>query len=75
MLCEILSVGTELLMGQIANTDAQFLARRLSAIGITMHRTVTVGDNPGRVKEALNEALSRAAVPEEPNRARINWNC
>lgn len=60
MLCEILSVGTELLMGQIANTDAQFLARRLSAIGITMHRTVTVGDNPGRVKEALNEALSRA---------------
>lgn len=60
MLCEILSVGTELLMGQIANTDAQFLARRLSAIGITMHRTVTVGDNPGRVKEALNEALARA---------------
>ena len=60
MLCEILSVGTELLMGQIANTDAQFLARRLSAIGVTMHRTVTVGDNPGRVKEALNEALSRA---------------
>ena len=60
MLCEILSVGTELLMGQIANTDAQFLARRLSAIGITMHRTVTVGDNPGRVKEALKEALSRA---------------
>ena len=60
MLCEILSVGTELLRGQIANTDAQFLARRLSAIGITMHRTVTVGDNPGRVKEALNEALSRA---------------
>lgn len=60
MLCEILSVGTELLMGQIANTDAQFLARRLSAIGITMHRTVTVGDNPGRVKEVLNEALARA---------------
>ncbi len=60
MLCEILSVGTELLMGQIANTDAQFLARQLSAIGITMHRTVTVGDNPGRVKEALKEALSRA---------------
>lgn len=60
MLCEILSVGTELLMGQIANTDAQFLARRLSALGITMHRTVTVGDNPARVKEALREALSRA---------------
>ncbi|MBO4297409.1 MAG: competence/damage-inducible protein A [Clostridia bacterium] len=60
MICEILSVGTELLMGQIANTDAQFLARRLSMLGITMHRQTTVGDNPGRVKEALREALSRA---------------
>ena len=60
MLCEILSVGTELLMGQIANTDAQFLARRLAMLGITMHRQTTVGDNPGRVKEALKEALSRA---------------
>jgi len=60
MLCEILSVGTELLMGQIANTDAQFLARRLAMLGITMHRQTTVGDNPGRVKEALGEALARA---------------
>lgn len=60
MICEILSVGTELLMGQIANTDAQFLARRLAMLGITMHRQTTVGDNPGRVKEALKEALSRA---------------
>ncbi|MBR3504484.1 MAG: competence/damage-inducible protein A [Clostridia bacterium] len=60
MICEILSVGTELLMGQIANTDAQFLARRLNALGITMHRQTTVGDNPGRVKRALGEALARA---------------
>ena len=60
MICEILSVGTELLMGQIANTDAQFIARRLNALGITMHRQTTVGDNPGRVKQALGEALSRA---------------
>ena len=60
MICEILSVGTELLMGQIANTDAQFLARRLSMLGITMHRQTTVGDNPGRVKAALGEALARA---------------
>ena len=60
MICEILSVGTELLMGQIANTDAQFLARRLSMLGLTMHRQTTVGDNPGRVKAALGEALARA---------------
>lgn len=60
MICEILSVGTELLMGQIANTDAQYLSRRLAELGITLYRQTTVGDNPARVKEALNAALSRA---------------
>ena len=60
MICEILSVGTELLMGQIANTDAQYLSRRLSEYGVNLYRQTTVGDNPGRVKQALNEALSRA---------------
>lgn len=60
MLAEILSVGTELLMGQIANTDAQYISRRLSELGVTIYRHVTVGDNPARVKEALGEALSRA---------------
>jgi len=60
MVAEILSVGTELLLGQIVNTDAQFLSRRLSALGITVYRHVTVGDNPGRVKEALRQALSRS---------------
>ncbi len=60
MLAEILSVGTELLMGQIANTDAQYISRRLSELGVTIYRYTTVGDNPARVKEALGEALSRS---------------
>ena len=60
MICEILSVGTELLLGQIVNTDAQFLSRRLSALGITVYRHVTVGDNPGRVQEAVRQALTRS---------------
>lgn len=60
MICEILSVGTELLMGQIANTDAQYIAARLGEFGISLYRQVTVGDNPERVKEALNAALSRS---------------
>ncbi|MBR2572122.1 MAG: competence/damage-inducible protein A [Clostridia bacterium] len=60
MICEILSVGTELLMGQIANTDAQYISSRLSEFGISVYRQVTVGDNPQRVKEALNTALSRS---------------
>ena len=60
MIAEILSVGTELLMGQIANTDAQYISRRLSELGVTLYRHTTVGDNPARVKEALGQALDRA---------------
>ena len=62
MIAEILSVGTELLMGQIANTDAQFISRQLSHLGINIYHQTTVGDNPARVKEALALALSRADV-------------
>ena len=62
MVAEILSVGTELLMGQIANTDAQYLSRRLSELGVTLYRHTTVGDNPARVKAAIAEGLSRADI-------------
>lgn len=60
MVCEILSVGTELLLGQIVNTDAQFLSRRLSALGVAVYRHVTVGDNPERIQEAIRQALIRS---------------
>ena len=62
MLAEILSVGTELLMGQIANTDAQYISRRLSELGVNIYRQTTVGDNPARVKEAIAAALGRADI-------------
>lgn len=62
MIAEILSVGTELLMGQIANTDAQFLSRRLAELGVGLYRHTVVGDNPARVREALAEALARADI-------------
>ena len=42
MIAEILSVGTELLMGQIANTAAQYISRRLSELGVTLYRHTTV---------------------------------
>ncbi len=60
MVAEILSIGTELLLGQIVNTDAQFLARKLSALGITLYHQTTVGDNPQRVQEALRQAIDRS---------------
>jgi len=62
MIAEILSVGTELLLGQILNADAQYLARRLSEAGITLHHQTTVGDNPQRLQEAIECALARADV-------------
>lgn len=57
---EILSVGTELLLGDIVNTDAAYLARRLAALGINMYHQAVVGDNPERLTEALTLALSRS---------------
>ena len=62
MIAEILSIGTELLMGQVTNTDASYLARQMSRLGINMYHQTTVGDNPARVQEALCLALSRADV-------------
>ena len=56
---EILCVGTELLLGDIVNTNAAFLSRRLAALGITQHRQGVVGDHPGRMAEAISQALAR----------------
>ena len=59
---EILSVGTELLMGQIANTNAQYLSRKLPEIGLAVYYHSVVGDNPGRLTKSLDLALGRADV-------------
>lgn len=57
---EILCVGTELLLGDIINTNAAFLAQRLAELGICVYRHTAVGDHPGRLKEALASAFSEA---------------
>ncbi len=62
MIAEILCVGTELLMGQIVNTNAQFLSRRLSELGVSCYHHTTVGDNDLRLQAAYKLALSRADV-------------
>ncbi|MFN3699216.1 MAG: competence/damage-inducible protein A, partial [Dictyoglomus sp.] len=59
MRCEILSVGTELLLGDILNTNVQYLSRRLADLGISVYFHTTVGDNPDRLKKALDIAFSR----------------
>jgi len=62
MRAELLSVGTELLLGQITDTNAAYLARELAALGIDVFFKQTVGDNPERIQETLRLALSRADV-------------
>ncbi len=59
---EVLSVGTELLMGQIANTDAQYISARLPDAGAGVYYHTVVGDNPGRLRECLKIALGRCDV-------------
>ena len=59
---EILSVGTELLLGSIANTDAQMLSQGLSELGLNVYWHTVVGDNPQRAKEAVALAKSRADI-------------
>ena len=59
---EIISVGTELLLGNIANTDAQDISQMLSEIGINVYYHTVVGDNPERLKAAVAVAKGRADI-------------
>ena len=59
---EILSVGTELLLGNIANTDAQMLSQGLSELGLNVYWHTVVGDNPQRARDAVALAKQRADV-------------
>ena len=57
---ELIAVGTELLLGGVANTDAQYLSEKLSAIGVDVLYHSTVGDNPARLREVIQIARKRA---------------
>src|SRR3712207_5895398 len=60
VVAEVVSIGTELLLGQIVDTDAAYLAQRLSALGINVYFRTTVGDNRERAVFTLRQAVSRA---------------
>ncbi len=59
---ELIAVGTELLLGSIANTDAQMISQALSALGINVYYHTVVGDNPARAKAAVEIAKRRADI-------------
>lgn len=60
MNAEIIAVGSELLLGQIANTNAKFISSQLSELGINVYYHSVIGDNGGRLKKAIEIAESRA---------------
>ncbi len=60
MRCEIVAVGTELLLGQIVDTNSSWMGEQLAIIGVEHVRQTKVGDNLGRIVEAIGEAVQRA---------------
>ena len=59
---EIIAIGTELLLGETADTNTRFIARVLRGLGIDLFRTQTIGDNAGRIVESVRQALGRANI-------------
>lgn len=62
MVTELISVGTELLLGNIVNTNAQYLAEQCALLGLTVYYQSTVGDNMERLAETIQTALNRSDV-------------
>ena len=62
MRAEIISVGTELLLGHIVNTNAAYLSKKLALLGIDLYYQTTIGDNPARLASQLKQAFSRSDI-------------
>jgi len=59
---EVLCIGTELLLGDVLDTNSQFLAQQLAMLGLNCFYRMTVGDNPERIRECMRTALKRSDV-------------
>ncbi len=62
MTVELISVGTELLLGNIVNTNANYLSQKCAELGFSLYYQITVGDNEGRLCEVLKTALDRSDI-------------
>ena len=62
MTVELISVGTEILLGNIVNTNAAYLAERCALLGLSCYHQSVVGDNEERLEEELRRALSRSDI-------------
>ncbi len=59
---EIITIGTEILLGEIVDTNTRYIARNLRDIGVDLYRTITIGDNAERIAESIRESMQRAEI-------------
>ena len=59
---EIITIGTEILLGEIVDTNTRYLARNLRDLGVGLYRTITIGDNAERIAESIRESLRRTEI-------------
>jgi competence/damage-inducible protein CinA-like protein len=59
---EIITIGTEILLGEIVDTNTRYIARTLRGLGIDLYRTITIGDNIERIADAIRDSLRRADI-------------
>src|SRR5512141_1101482 len=59
---ELIAIGTELLLGEIQDTNTQYLARTLRDLGVDIYRATIVGDNAERIAQVIKEAMQRCQI-------------
>ena len=59
---EIITIGTEILLGEIVDTNTRHIARTLRGMGVDLYRTITIGDNIERIAEAIHNSMNRAEI-------------
>ena len=59
---EIITIGTEILLGEIVDTNTRYIARTLRGMGVDLYRTITIGDNVERIAEAIRQSMERAEI-------------
>jgi competence/damage-inducible protein CinA-like protein len=59
---EIITIGTEILLGEIVDTNTRYIARTLRGLGVDLYRTITIGDNVDRIAEAIRASMGHADI-------------
>jgi nicotinamide-nucleotide amidase len=59
---EIITIGTEILLGEIVDTNTRYLAHNLRSLGVDLYRTITIGDNTDRIASAIHDSMERADI-------------